>query len=193
VPEGAHEDLELVRSCRAGNIQAFSGLVAKYQDRVFNLSYRLLGNFEEARDISQTAFIRAYESLGTFRGTSAFYTWLYRIVLNAALDARKARAHRQETSMDGMEELSGDARPHLADADCGDPAEQAVLREQHGRIVQAIHELDDDYRTVVLLRDVEGLDYSEIAEVTGLPAGTVKSRLHRARLVLRDRLKDMVS
>jgi RNA polymerase sigma-70 factor, ECF subfamily len=194
VPEDVSEDLELIVRCRAGSLEAFSSIVTRYQDRVFNLAYRLLGDFEEAKDISQTAFVRAYESLEGFRGTSTFYTWLYRIVVNAALDARKARSRRPETGMEVMEDLASDRRRRPAgQTDGSDPVERVLGAERQQRIAEAIAGLDDEYRVVVLLRDVEGFDYAEIAEVTGLPAGTVKSRLHRARLLLRDRLKDLVS
>ena len=177
------DDRQLIANCRAGDIEAFSTIVGRYQDRVFNLAYR---------DISQTAFIRAFESLDSFKGSSAFYTWLYRIVVNAALDARKARARRPETSLEDIDGVSNDCRRDPPD-DCDDPVETLIAAEAHVRVANAIDGLDDDHRTVVVLRDVEGLGYDEIAQVTGLPAGTVKSRLHRARLLLRDKLKDVVS
>ncbi len=192
--EGASQDLELLKRCRAGDRQAFTDVVRRYQDRAFNLAYRLLGNFDEARDTTQTAFIRAFESLDSFRGTSAFYTWLYRIVVNAALDARKARSRRPETSMEDLQEASGQTRRELLDNSLrNDPTARLIRHEQHQRIVEAINTLDAEHRVVVILRDVEGLDYGEIAQVTGIPAGTVKSRLHRARLLLREKLKDLVS
>lgn len=192
--EDVFEDLELVARCRQGELEAFDSIVCRYQDRVFNLAYRLLGNFEEARDVSQTAFLRAFESLGSFRGSSAFYTWLYRIVVNAALDARKARARRPEISLEECGDVSDDCRQDgSAPVAGGDPAEALISSEEQLCVARAIAGLDDDHRVVVLLRDIEGLDYGEIAQVTGLPAGTVKSRLHRARLLLRDRLKDVVT
>jgi RNA polymerase sigma-70 factor (ECF subfamily) len=194
VPSVVPEDRELIANCRAGDIEAFSTIVSRYQDRVFNLAYRLLGNFEEARDVSQTAFIRAFESLGSFRGSSAFYTWLYRIVVNAALDARKARSRRIETGMEELDELAGDCPGNPAGTgSADDPVGSLIRAEEHERITRAIAALDDEHRTVVVLRDVQGLDYREIAQVTGLAKGTVKSRLHRARLLLRDQLKDLVS
>ena len=111
-----------------------------------------------------------------------------------ALDARKARSRRPETSVEELEEVPGQARQGLMDnALRNDPMARLISSEQHQRIVEAIDSLDTEHRAVVLLRDVEGLDYGEIAQVTGIPAGTVKSRLHRARLLLREKLKDLVS
>ena len=188
------EDLGYLRKCRAGNAEAFGSIVRKYQDRIFNLSYRLLGDFEEARDVAQATFIKAFESLDRFKGTSAFYTWLYRIALNSALDARKARSRRPRRIVEDLDELAvGSSRSRIGNPDPGGPVDRLISNEQHQRIAGAIDELDDAYRTVVVLRDVEGLDYREIADVTELPVGTVKSRLHRARLMLRDKLKDLVS
>ena len=187
------EDLEMVRRCRTDDPEAFAGLVLKYQNRVFNVICRFLSDYEEARDVTQSAFIRAFESLDGFKGTSAFYTWLYRIAVNAALDARKKQARRPETSVETLEELTTSGRPGVGNPDVGSPVAQLVRTEEHRRITDAIDNLDDSHRLVVVLRDIEELDYAEIAEITGLPTGTVKSRLHRARLILRDKLKDMVS
>ena len=192
--ENVTEDLETIRRCQAGNPEAFAGLVRKYQDRVFNVITRLLGDDEEARDVTQAAFIRAYQSLAGFKGDSAFYTWLYRIAVNAALDARKKRARRPDRTVDAFEEtVASLQRSGSHNPTTDSPVGRLIRTEEHQRIIEAIEELEDSYRVVVVLRDIDGLDYHEIAEITGLAAGTVKSRLHRARLMLRDKLKDMVS
>ena len=192
--ENVTEDLETIRRCRAGSPEAFAGLVRKYQDRVFNVTYRLLGDYEEARDVTQAAFIRAYQSLEGFKGGSAFYTWLYRIAVNAALDARKRRARRPDRTVEDFEKtVAALHRSGSHNLEADSPAHHLIRTEEYRRIIEAIDALEDSYRVVVVLRDIDGLDYHEIAEVTGLAAGTVKSRLHRARLMLRDKLKDMVS
>jgi len=192
--ENVTEDLESIRQCRAGRPDAFAQLVRKYKDRVFNVTFRLLGDYEEARDVAQSTFIRAYESLAGFKGSSAFYTWLYRIAVNAALDARKKRKRRPEKTIVDFEEVAAGPRSvHAGNPGAATPVDRLIRTEQKQRISEAIDQLDDEHRTVVVLRDVEGLDYRDIAEVTGLPTGTVKSRLHRARLTLREKLKDLVS
>ncbi len=188
------EDIGYIRECRSGNAEAFGSIVRKYQDRIFNLSYRLLSDFEEARDMTQATFIKAFESLDRFKGASAFYTWLYRIALNMALDARKAKSRRPRMIVEELDELAvGSSRSRLGNPEPVAPVGRLISEEQLKRIVGAIDELDDAHRTVVVLRDIEGLDYRGIADVTELPIGTIKSRLHRARLMLRDKLKDMVS
>lgn len=188
------EDVRFLTACRAGNAQAFSSIVRKYQDRVFNLTWRLLGNYEDARDVTQVVFVKAYESLDSFRGGSSLYTWLYRIAVNTALDERKRQWRRPEQNVEDVDGLpSGSQYVGASPTRASKPVDRLLADEQQERIAQAITTLDPEYRAVVVLRDVEGLNYGEISAVLGLPAGTVKSRLHRGRMLLRDRLKDLVS
>lgn len=162
-------------------------LVARYQDRLFNTCWRICGNLEDARDITQDAFLKAYERLDSFKAESSFYTWLYRIAVNLALSFRRGSSRRRHVSLDAISEgtqaagltnrAEWQAQP--------DPGARASSAETMRQLARALHELDDDFRAVVVLRDVEGFDYHEISEILEVPRGTVKSRLHRAREQLR--------
>lgn len=181
--EGAEAaDSALVARTLGGEPAAFGQLVVRYQDRLYNSLLRVLGSAEDARDAVQDAFVQSFVKLDTFRGSSAFYTWLYRIAFNQAMS--HARRQRPTRSLD-------DDR-----ADCGrEPVDGGPLPEtrldQSERAVQvqrALAELSAEYRTVIVLREMDGCKYEEIAEILELPVGTVRSRLFRARLELRDRL-----
>lgn len=187
------DDLRCIAATRQGHADAFGEIVQRYQDRVFNTIYRMLGDYQEARDVTQQTFLKAYLSLERFRGGSSFYTWLYRIGVNTALDERKKRSRDPSFLSDEFVMASEeDGRRPYESSNRGDPAENVLSREREGAVTAAIDSLDELHRSVVVLRDIEGMDYDEISEVLGCPRGTVKSRLHRARLVLRDRLKDLV-
>jgi RNA polymerase sigma-70 factor, ECF subfamily len=184
VPGTTVEDLELVNRAQKGDVGAFSALVERYQGRVYNLAFRLVSNADDAADVAQESFIAAYESLKRFRGESSFYTWLYRLVVNKALTYRRSRDSRQEFAVG-----DGETGAFLAAADGGAGPVRAVEEKERAELVQAaIAGLPGDFRAVVVLRDVEGLEYEEIADVLGVAVGTVKSRLHRGRLLVRDTL-----
>jgi len=187
------EDLKCVAAVKGGRPDAFGDVVKRYQDRIFNTIYRLLGDYQEAGDLTQQAFLKAYLSLNQFRGGSTFYTWLYRIGVNTALDERKRRSRTpQVLSETFIMSPDEDARRLDGSAASDDPGEMVLSRERETAVAQAIASLDDVHRTVLVLRDIEGLDYEEIAQVAACPRGTVKSRLHRARLMLREKLKGFV-
>jgi RNA polymerase sigma-70 factor (ECF subfamily) len=185
-------DNELVAASRKGGTEAFRALVERYQDRIYNTVYRLAGNEEDARDIAQETFLRVYENLARFRGDAAFYTWVFRIAVNQALTHRRQMA-RQRTVQAGDEPLeaplAGSQAARLAPAG---PEEEMQRQETEAQIAEALAYLDADHRAAVVLRDVEGLDYQAIAAVLDVPPGTVKSRIHRARLLLRQRLRDVL-
>lgn len=184
---GGPTDPELVARIIAGDGAAFSTLVERYQDRLYNAVYRLVGSAEDARDLLQDTFIKAYENLGTFRGGSSLYTWLFRIAVNTSLSHRRKRKWLQVGSAG-----DGDDPAPAPDAAAQDPSDRLVAAETEALVQQALGSLDDDHRTVVVLRDIQHCDYHEIAEILEVPTGTVKSRLHRARLILRDRLKPLL-
>jgi len=188
-----NEDLMCVAATRDGRPEAFGEIVRRYQDRVFNMIYRLLGDYQEAKDLTQETFLKAYVSLDRFQGNSSFYTWLYRIGVNATLDERKRRARNPRFRGDPV--VLGDdqdVRKTHGSRSASDPAEEVLSRERRQQVTRAIASLDELHRSVLVLRDIEGMDYDEIAEVLSCPRGTVKSRLHRARCVLRDKLKGRV-
>ena len=185
------DDRVLVERCQAGDLSAFEPLVEKYRQRVWRLAYNVLRDREEARDVAQDAFIRAYQGLPSFRGQSAFYTWLFRIAMNLAADRARQRAARARAF--GTERVpEEDWERLMADRDSS-PARSAAQAEDRERIAQALDSLSSDHRTIIMLSDVEGLSYREIAEVLDVPMGTVMSRLHNARKRLRGALKPLLA
>lgn len=172
------EEEGIVARARTGDAQAFDQLVSRYGDRLYNLCLRLLGHPEDASDVAQAAFVRAYVSLSEFGGRASFGTWLYRIAVNCCLDHLKRRRRRPEVAL--TEEIP---------ADLDDPNERLAARDRQRLVRAAIRELPKHQRAVLVLYDLQGLSYEEIAVVIGANVGTVKSRLNRARLALRDKLR----
>jgi RNA polymerase sigma-70 factor, ECF subfamily len=188
-----NDDAALIERCRAGDLAAFEPLVEKYRQRVWRLAYNTLRDREEAWDVTQEAFIRAYRALPSFRGQSAFYTWLYRIVMNLAAD--RARSRGAQGRAFGTERVpEEDWERVLPDQGPGDeaPDAKAARLEQRQKIVQALDTLPEHHRKIVMLSDLEGLSYREIADTLEIPMGTVMSRLHNARKRLRDALKPLL-
>ena len=173
----------------------FSALVDAYQHKLFNTVLRMTGNHDDALDIVQEAFLKAYRSLKSFKGEAKVYTWLYRIAVNTALSFRRSAATQMARST-----ISLDDNPRADDSDSRRevPDERyeasAALQGAEAKryITDAIAGLDPELRAVVVLRDLEELTYEEIAEILEVPKGTVKSRLHRGRLLLRDKLKELL-
>ena len=184
------EDFELVEKVKAGKTEAYGELVQKYQDRVFNTCWRICGHVEEARDITQDAFLKAFENISSFRQQSGFYTWIFRVAVNLALSHRRKEQRRRTVALDQAAGATGTQAEglsrHVAKASASEPADAVGNAELQGVVAHALHALDDDQRAVVVLRDIEGLDYREIGEILAVPPGTVKSRLHRARQALRE-------
>jgi RNA polymerase sigma-70 factor (ECF subfamily) len=172
-------DQDIVAQCRNGDREAFAKLVQKYQSRVLTLATRILDNRSEAEDVAQDIFVKVFQSLHEFRGASRFSTWLYRITVNHCLNYLRRRTRQQQTlvtaePMDWMQE-SPTSNPH-----------RTLEQKERWALVQAkLQVLSPEYRTILLLRDFEGLSYEEIADVLQLESGTVKSRLHRARTELK--------
>ena len=170
--------------------QAFSEIVRLYGDKVFNLVYRMLGSRAEADDIAQEVFITVFKTIDTFRGEAKFSTWLLRIAANQSKNRLKYLA-RRATDPDGLEDggaLDVAAAPHAMplSGQVDGPDVLAEAAELDGLLQAGIAQLDEEQRLLVILRDVEEMSYEEIGEVTGLPEGTIKSRLHRARMALKE-------
>ncbi|MCP4246925.1 MAG: sigma-70 family RNA polymerase sigma factor [bacterium] len=183
----------LIRRMQAGEMAAFAELVRRYQDRVYNTVWRICSHTEDARDLTQEAFLKAQQSIGSFRGQSGFYTWVFRIAVNLAISHRRKAGRRRTQSLDapaggGDAEQAGGLAARMQEKVPSSPAGEAMKSEIHGHVAAALERLDDEFRTVVVLRDIEGLDYRQISEVLGIATGTVKSRLHRARVALREAL-----
>ena len=177
------EDRDLVRRCQAGDLAAFEPLVEKYRDRAWRLAYQLLRDREDAWDCAQEAFVRAYQSIGAFRGQSAFYTWLFRITVNIATDRLRSRGARARAF--GAEPVPEEEWARTAADPQAGPEDVAQQVERRARIRSALDTLPPKARTIIMLSDVEGLSYREIADVLNVPIGTVMSRLHNARKRLR--------
>jgi RNA polymerase sigma-70 factor (ECF subfamily) len=188
----APSDWELVQRARQGDRDAFRGLVERYQRRIAALALGIVRNREDALDIVQETFTKAYQSLDRFKGDSQFYTWLYRIAYNLCVDHRrretKATVLPLESDATGEERM----RPLRDEAHADQPFERARDAEIGRRVRDAIAGLTPDHRAVILLREVDGLSYEEISQVLECPKGTVMSRLHYARRQLQARLKGLL-
>ncbi|MBN1908336.1 MAG: sigma-70 family RNA polymerase sigma factor [Pirellulales bacterium] len=181
------DDGPLIEATLAGESAAFGQLVRKYQDRLYNTLAHLTGRPEDARDLVQDAFVQAFVKLETFKRQSGFYTWLYRIAFNLA--ATTLRRRRRTVSVEAARESSGQEP-----IEPGEGPHQRLEQDERCRQVQeAIAQLGDEYRSVLVLREMEGCSYERIAEILDLPVGTVRSRLHRARAQLRDQLEEVLS
>jgi RNA polymerase sigma-70 factor, ECF subfamily len=182
----AQGDEQLIAATRQGDSAAFGQLVRKYQDRLLTALFQVSGSRDEAEDVVQEAFVTAFLKLGSFAGGSSFYTWLYRIAFNTAISRRRKR--RGESSVEHTRDLTG-SEP----LDDHEPAEDRVLRQERaGQVQQALARLPVEFRMVLVLREMEGCDYDTIAQVLELPVGTVRSRLHRARLQLKVQLTSVL-
>jgi RNA polymerase sigma-70 factor, ECF subfamily len=181
----------LIRKLQERDESAFRELVEQYGDRVYNMTYRMLGSAEEAEDLAQEVFITVFKSIDSFRGESKFSTWLYRITANHCKNRIKYLARRHDRSKSEFDEALDPQTAAAAIAVPRGPVRpdvqlQGVELEQ--TLQELIAELDEEQRVLVVLRDIEELSYEEICQITGLPEGTVKSRLHRARLALRKKM-----
>ena len=181
----------LLRRLRDRDERAFRELIDEHRDRVFNITYRMLGNRAEAEDVAQEVFITVFKQIENFRGDSKFSTWLYRVTVNHCKNRIKYLARRHDRDRDELDETSQQQNGAVNGAPVrAKNPDKALESAQMEKLLQdAIASLDDEQRAVVILRDVEDLSIEEICEITGLPDGTVKSRLHRARLVLRKKMQ----
>jgi len=182
---GPDAERELIRRARQGDVTAFEQLIAPCVQPAFALAVRLLGDRHLAEDVTQDAMIKAFTGIRQFRGDARFGTWVFRIVHNACTDALRHRARRPQ-----LPQFQGAGEPtDGTPADPGPgPEEQAIERQSRAALLRAVAALPPEQRMVVLLRDVQGLSYEEVAAITGQNLGTIKSRLHRARAALREAL-----
>jgi RNA polymerase sigma-70 factor, ECF subfamily len=183
-------DSVLVKQCQRGDADAMGRLIIKYQDRLYNTILKICGNPDDAAELTQETFVKVLESISTFRGQSGFYTWLFRVGVNLTLNfcSRKLRlGMRSLDASSGQQESS--IASNLPDKKEIDPATVAQNHELVGQVLAALEKLDDNQRAIVVLRDIEGMDYEQIAEILQIEMGTVKSRLNRARTALKELLQ----
>jgi RNA polymerase sigma-70 factor (ECF subfamily) len=178
-------DLILIERAREGDLAAFNDLVVLYQDQMFALIVRMVPDRDQASDCVQEAFFSAFRNLSRFRGGTV-RSWLNRIAVNAAMDTQRARKRRPAQPYPELEDESW--QPKAGEE--ADPVHTALTTERHKALNAALATITDDQRAAIVLYDVEGYDYAEIASMTGVSLGTVKSRIHRGRLALRERLLD---
>lgn len=189
------DDPSLVRRCQAGDDQAFRTLVLRYQRKVFSVALALVKDREEAMDVAQDAFLRVHQRIGDFKGDSSFYTWLYRITRNLAIDRLRARRGREQE----LDETAGweleRTDPGFISRRLGTNPQRGVLRKELAeQMARALAQLPEKHREILVLREVEGMSYEELAETLEIPKGTVMSRLYHARAkmqaILREYLGD---
>jgi RNA polymerase sigma-70 factor, ECF subfamily len=179
----------LIKSAQDGDLDSFNCLVLHYQDMVYNQAYRMMGEPDYAADAAQDAFISAFRNIKSYRGGS-FRAWLMRIVSNLCYDELRRRKRRPTTPLEPLDDTGEEMETPVWLADPGETPEDSVGRGELGNAIQnCLDNLPDDFRSVVILVDLQGMDYGEAAEAIGKPLGTVKSRLARARLRLRDCLQ----
>ena len=175
----------LLRQAQAGDRAAYAQIAIAYQDRLYNAALRLVGDAEEARDLTQEAFVRGLDHLDGFRGEAAPYTWFFRIVMNLAITRLRQVQRRRTFSLDAGNGMAD----RLPQRDAAGPLDALEARERGQQVLFALGRLDPDQRALLVMRDVEGFDYAQMAALLDLPLGTLKSRLFRARLALREQLQ----
>jgi RNA polymerase sigma-70 factor (ECF subfamily) len=180
-------DWDLVKKCQAGEMSAFQELVSRYHQKVYMVVLGLMRNREDALEVSQETFFRAFRKIGGFQGGSTFYTWIYRIAVNLAIDAQRRQKRNPvelRESMDGLLESQNEV--------ARDPSADVHDRELRENLIRAINDLTPEHKAVIVLRTIEGLSYKDIGEILGCSEGTVMSRLHYARKKLHDRLRSFL-
>ena len=181
------EDKQLIEACLAGDSSAFGALVLRYQDRLYGSVHMMVSSPEDARDLTQEAFVQAFRRLDSFRGDSAFYTWLFRIAVNATISFRRKMARRKTTSIESARDVMGE-EPRDVRSDAV-PSSRIETQEQQQLVHTALSELSEEFRQAIVLTEIEGLSYEDAAEIAGCPIGTIRSRIHRARNELREKLR----
>ncbi len=189
----ADSDMQLVKRVQAGDVAAFDGLILKYRERLFGVLYNLTSNREDASDLAQEAFIKAFQSINRFQGQSAFFTWLYRIGINGALTHLRKNRLRSFFSFEKLhdEDHASEIINQLTDKKSADRS--AIISELQEKLNEALQKLSIKHRTVVTLHEIDGLSHEEIAEVAGCSVGTVRSRLHYAKQLLQAELKPYIN
>jgi RNA polymerase sigma-70 factor (ECF subfamily) len=187
-------DEVLIQQCRSGDSAVMERLIIKYKDRLYNVILRICGNSYDAAELTQDVFVKIIENLHRFQARSSFYTWAFRIAVNLTLNFCRRQKNIEMTSLDAepggnSQQAKAALRTYLADSTVRDPADIAQSKEQINLIIRAINSLDTDHRAIIILRDIEDMNYEQIAQTLEIELGTVKSRLARARANLKANLE----
>jgi RNA polymerase sigma-70 factor, ECF subfamily len=188
----AAEDRELVERCQRGDVDAYGILVNRYRQRVYGLAYSMVRNEQDAVDLSQETFIKAWQAIRGFKKNASFYTWLYRIATNLCIDSVRKRERRPTVPLEETVDPDADVNVEVAPSNQPLPTDEVQRKELREQIDAALLELSAEHRAVVQLREFDGLDYAEIAKAVGCSIGTVMSRLHYARKHLQKLLRDVI-
>ncbi len=185
------DERQLVRKSKRGDSAAFEELILPYQKKILNMAYRMLGNLSDAEDATQDIFVRVYKSLVSFQEESAFSTWLYKVATNICLDVLRRRKRQNAQGMVSIHQYSSEDEEYELPIEdkAPTPYEQAQKGEAMRALLKAMEELGPEQKAVIVLRDINGLPYEEIAELMGCTLGTIKSRINRSRLMLRKLLE----
>jgi RNA polymerase sigma-70 factor, ECF subfamily len=192
VSESAPDDRTLVERCQAGQLEAYEILVGRYRQRVYSLAYGMLRNEQDATDLSQETFVKAWQAIRGFKKNASFYTWLYRITTNLCIDFVRKRDRRPTVPFEEAVDPEADVDVEIAPSSQPLPSEEVQRKELREQINVALRELSPEHRAVIQLREFDGLDYAEIAKAVGCQIGTVMSRLHYARKHLQKLLKEVI-
>ena len=185
-------DRDLVERCQRGELEAYEALVGRYRNRVYGLAFSMLRNEQDATDLCQEAFVRGWQAIRKFRKSASFYTWIYRITTNLAIDFVRRRDRRPTTPFEEGISPDTDASVEEPPSTNPSPVDEAQRKELRGQIDAALLELSPEHRAVIQLREFDGLDYAAIAKINGCSIGTVMSRLHYARKHLQKLLKEVI-
>ena len=192
---GTDRDLDwaVVQRVQAGNVGAFDQLVQKYREQIFAVIYNMTSNREDASDLTQESFIKAFRAIGRFKGKASFFTWLYKIAINTTVSFLKKRNRRRFISYENIDEEASGAEIVERLTAKNRSEKGALISELQEKLNDALQKLSLKHRTVVILHEIEGLEHTEIAEITGTTVGTVRSRLHYAKQQLQSYLKDYIA
>jgi RNA polymerase sigma-70 factor, ECF subfamily len=192
IDAGEADDVELVKRCQAGDSSGFNDLITRYRGKVFTMIYGMVQNEQDAWDLAQEGFLKAWKSIHRFKGESSFYTWLYRIMTNVTIDSLRRKGIHGDTEFDDrIATANVEPGSRTTPASVPLPYQKLEHREIQLRIEQAIGKLSPEHRAVIVMKEIEDLQYSEIAEILGCSLGTVMSRLFYARKRLQSLLKDL--
>ncbi len=193
-PSSSQRDLDwaIVQQVQAGNVGAFDQLVQKYREQIFSVIYNMTSNREDASDLTQDAFIKAFQAIGRFQGKSAFFTWLYRIAINTTMTFLKKRGRRRFINYENINEEAHSSEIVEKLTAKNRSEKGAIVQELQEKLNESLQRLSPKHRTVVILHEIEGLEHAEIAEITKTSVGTVRSRLHYAKQQLQSYLQDYI-